>query len=319
MAPSLPPVYHANSHNRTSTSSCPASSGSGSSRGLSSATPSSLGNSYSTFACSNSSISSSSVFSGLTHSPSSSIGLHSGCLPHLLFTRGYSKTLKHSWQGINNLASKQAVQPFLPPPSAEELQERSRYSRAPILDTCIPDIPAVPKPYPFRRVGVITGPYSLQMQQAFAVVELAGTQFKVTADDVLFVGQLPGVDVNDVISLDRVMLMGTRRLTLIGRPYIPGAAVYAAVEEHFRDGKVHVFKKRAKKRYSKYQGPRPHLTTLRILEVRSPLAPHADDTPGLAVAAELMPAGGEEATALLLPAEEAALLRQGSDLPIRFL
>lgn len=39
--------------------------------------------------------------------------------------------------------------------------------------------------------------------------------------------------------------------TLIGRPYIPGATVLVAVEEHFRDGKVHVFKRQPRKRYRK--------------------------------------------------------------------
>ena len=71
-----------------------------------------------------------------------------------------------------------------------------------------------------------------------------------------------------VLSLGRVLLLGSRFQTIIGRPYVPGASVLAAVEEHFRDGKVHVFKKHKRKRYSRYQGPRPNLTTLRILSIK---------------------------------------------------
>lgn len=59
-----------------------------------------------------------------------------------------------------------------------------------------------------------------------------------TTDDVLFVNQLKGVAVNDVVALERVLLLGSRAETVVGRPYVPGGVVLAAVEEHFRDGKV---------------------------------------------------------------------------------
>ena len=44
--------------------------------------------------------------------------------------------------------------------------------------------------------------------------------------------------------------------TVIGRPYLPGSSVVAAVEEHFKDAKVYVFKKKKRKRYTKLQGHR---------------------------------------------------------------
>ena len=69
-------------------------------------------------------------------------------------------------------------------------------------------------------------------------MQLTGKQFKVTADDIIFVNHLGDVAVNDVVALDRVMLLGTVDRTVIGRPYVPGARVLAAVEEHFRDAKV---------------------------------------------------------------------------------
>jgi len=43
--------------------------------------------------------------------------------------------------------------------------------------------------------------------------------------------------------------------------------VVAAVEEHFRDTKVHVFKKKVRKRYTKLKGHRSQITALRILQV----------------------------------------------------
>lgn len=105
--------------------------------------------------------------------------------------------------------------------------------------------------------------------QIFAVVEAGGTQFKVTPDDIFFVtGLHDRTDINDVLELPGVLLLGSRCQTIIGRPYVPGASVIVAVEEHFKDGKVHVFKRKARKRYRRYSTARQHLTTLRVLEVR---------------------------------------------------
>ncbi len=192
--------------------------------------------------------------------------------------RGY-RSNKRSLKPLNTSASWQAVQPVIEGEKARQevldgqaspalLRRRPRPRLGPIVDTCLPPIPKVQLPTEYKRVGVITGDYALELEPTFAVVQLAGTQFKVTTDDIVFVNQLPGVEVNDVLALDRVMLLGSRSETIVGRPYIPGATVLAAVEEHFRDGKVHVFKKKRKKRYRKYQAPRPNLMTLRILQVR---------------------------------------------------
>jgi ribosomal protein L21 len=179
--------------------------------------------------------------------------------------RGY-KSNKKSLKPMNTAASWKAVEPFLPP-AARRLPMPAQPQQA-IIDTAIPEMPEVPKPEPFVRVGVLEGQYSLELQKLFAVVEIAGTQFKVTADDVLFVNQLHGTEVNDVLELRRVMMLGSTGQTVIGRPYVPDACVRVAVEEHFRDGKVHVFKRNPRKRYRKYMTTRPHLTTLRVLEVR---------------------------------------------------
>jgi large subunit ribosomal protein L21 len=75
-------------------------------------------------------------------------------------------------------------------------------------------------------------------QPCFAVFESGGTQWKVTADDVIFHNKIPGVEVNDVLQFNKVLLLGTQDDTTIGRPFVPGATVVAAVEENFRDAKV---------------------------------------------------------------------------------
>lgn len=109
--------------------------------------------------------------------------------------------------------------------------------------------------------------YSVDSSLKFAVVEIGGTQYKVTPDDVVVTEKLESVDINDVIELHRVLLLGSTEETLIGRPYIPGASVRAAVEEHFLDGKVLIFHKRRRKNSRRLRGHRQPLTSLRILSI----------------------------------------------------
>ncbi|GLC41983.1 hypothetical protein PLESTB_001055300 [Pleodorina starrii] len=227
---------------------------------------------------------------------------------NLVIVRGY-KSNKRSLKPLNTAASWQAIQPLLVEQQQREellgepaVPRRRRWQPrlAPIVDTCLPLIPRVPLPAEYKRVGVITGQYSLKPERTFAVVELAGSQFKVTTDDIIFVNQLDGVDVNDVLALDRVMLLGSRSETIVGRPYVPGATVLATVEEHFRDGKVHVFKKKRRKRYTKYQAPRANLTTLRILQVRG-ILPAAGDELAMVPELPIEPVGPQYAGLLPMP------------------
>lgn len=104
-------------------------------------------------------------------------------------------------------------------------------------------------------------------QRVFAVVELGPTQFKVAVDDMIVSERLRGVHVNERISLNRVLMMGTPAETQIGRPLLHNVTVIAAVEEQFQDGKVLIFKKRRRKNSRRLNGHRQDLTTLRILEI----------------------------------------------------
>lgn len=79
---------------------------------------------------------------------------------------------------------------------------------------------------------------ALCVQPCFAVIETGGSQWKVTADDVIYHNKIPGAHVNDVLEFNKVLLLGTRDDTTIGRPFVPGASVVAAVEETFKDAKV---------------------------------------------------------------------------------
>lgn len=72
--------------------------------------------------------------------------------------------------------------------------------------------------------------YSVPARSVFAVVEVGGTQYKVAPNDVIVVEKLADVDVNDKLQLQRVLLLGSQAETIVGRPYVPHAAVTAAVE-----------------------------------------------------------------------------------------
>lgn len=129
-----------------------------------------------------------------------------------------------------------------------------------------PPEPAFPPVYA-RLPDPVAARYTVDPVPVFAVVEVGGTQYKVTPDDVIIVEKLGGVDVNDRVALGRVLLVGTREETVIGRPYVPGARVVAAVEEQFLDGKVLIFHKRRRKNSRRLKGHRQPLTTLRVLAV----------------------------------------------------
>eukprot|EP00898_Chlorokybus_atmophyticus_P007918 jgi/Chlat1/8127/Chrsp75S07576 len=139
-------------------------------------------------------------------------------------------------------------------------------------------------PRQYEVVGRIAqAQYRVQQQQAFAVVEVGPHQFKVTPDDVVYTEKLKGVEVNDKVKLNRVLLLGSQACTVVGRPFVPEASVLAACESQFRDAKVVIFKKKRRKNYRRTAGHRQELTALRILDVQGlPSEPQAADAPELA-------------------------------------
>jgi large subunit ribosomal protein L21 len=106
----------------------------------------------------------------------------------------------------------------------------------------------------------------------FAVLELAGSQFKVTTDDVLIVNRLPPPfhRVGTTHELDSVLLAGSTHMTLVGMPTVAGAHVKVMVEEITKDEKVIVFRKRRRKNWKKKNGFRRDITMLRILDIALP-------------------------------------------------
>lgn len=97
----------------------------------------------------------------------------------------------------------------------------------------------------------------------YAIVDIAGQQFKVEAGKKLFVNRLHQ-EVGASISFDKVLLTDNEGAVKVGIPYIAGAEVKATVLEHLKGNKVIVFKKKRRKGYSKKNGHRQCLTQIQI-------------------------------------------------------
>ncbi|XP_072993019.1 large ribosomal subunit protein bL21m-like [Typha latifolia] len=105
-------------------------------------------------------------------------------------------------------------------------------------------------------------------EPVFAVVQIGSHQFKVSNGDSIFTERLKFCQVNDKLILNRVLMLGSKTQTIIGRPILPDAAVHAVVEEHALDAKVIIFKKKRRKNYRRTKGHRQELTKLRITDIQ---------------------------------------------------
>ena len=97
----------------------------------------------------------------------------------------------------------------------------------------------------------------------YAIVEIAGQQFKVSKDQRLFVHRLAN-DVDTKVSFDKVLLIDNGGALTLGAPAIEGASVEAKVLKHLKGDKVIVFKKKRRKGYKKKNGHRQSFTQIII-------------------------------------------------------
>ena len=96
----------------------------------------------------------------------------------------------------------------------------------------------------------------------FAIVEIAGLQYKVGQDQKLFVNRLKG-DIGSKVSFDKVLLT-VNGATTIGAPAVSGITVDAEIINHLKADKVIIFKKKRRKGYEKKNGHRQSLTQIQI-------------------------------------------------------
>ena len=97
----------------------------------------------------------------------------------------------------------------------------------------------------------------------YAIVEIAGLQYKVEQDQQIYVHRLEGSE-GDKVSFDRVMLTEDNGNVTVGAPVIEGVAIDATIVKHLKGDKVWVFKKKRRKGYQKLNGHRQSLTQIVI-------------------------------------------------------
>ena len=102
----------------------------------------------------------------------------------------------------------------------------------------------------------------------YAIVEIAGRQFKVEKGRKLYVYRLQG-DEGSSLSFDKVLLTDNDGQVKVGTPVVEGAVVNATILKHLKDDKVIVFKKRRKKGYQVKNGHRQYLTQIQIDEIKA--------------------------------------------------
>ena len=100
----------------------------------------------------------------------------------------------------------------------------------------------------------------------YAIVEIAGQQFKVQKDQRLFVHRLQAEEGTEM-SFDTVMLKDADGAITIGAPTIEGASVKATILKHLKGDKVLVFKKKRRKGYQKSNGHRQQFTKIEVASI----------------------------------------------------
>ncbi|SDD61851.1 large subunit ribosomal protein L21 [Pricia antarctica] len=133
----------------------------------------------------------------------------------------------------------------------------------------------------------------------YAIVEMAGQQFKVAKDQKVYVHRLQ-TEEGKKVTFGNVLLLGDGTDITIGAPAIDGASVEAKVIRHLKGDKVIVFKKKRRKGYQKKNGHRQSLTEIVIESIVTKGAKKAEKKE------EAKPVAKKDAKEKSAPAENAA-------------
>ena len=97
----------------------------------------------------------------------------------------------------------------------------------------------------------------------YAIVEIAGQQFKVEKDNKIYVHRLAAEEGSSV-DFDKVLLVDNDGKIQVGTPLVKGAKITAKVLSHLKGDKVIVFKKKRRKGYKVRNGHRQYLTQIQV-------------------------------------------------------
>ena len=106
----------------------------------------------------------------------------------------------------------------------------------------------------------------------YAIVEIAGQQFKVEKDQKYFVHQLEGKP-GSKVTFEKVLLLDDKGKVSVGAPAVNDVQVTAKIEQHLLGDKVIVFKKKRRKGYKVKNGHRQRLTEITVQDIGKKAAP----------------------------------------------
>jgi large subunit ribosomal protein L21 len=127
----------------------------------------------------------------------------------------------------------------------------------------------------------------------YAIVEIAGQQFKVEKDQQVYVHRLEAKE-GSKVEFDNVLLIDNGGKVAVGAPAIEGAKVTAKVLQHLKGDKVIVFKKKRRKGYKVKNGHRQYMSQIEIEKIdekgaKKAAAPKKEAAPKAAVKTEAKP------------------------------
>lgn len=100
----------------------------------------------------------------------------------------------------------------------------------------------------------------------YAIIKLAGKQFKVEENDKFIVDQLD-IEPGKSLTINEVLLTNNGNKVVVGTPLIDKAEVKLKVLENFKDTKVRVAKYKAKSRYRRVYGHRQHKSLVQVASI----------------------------------------------------
>lgn len=100
----------------------------------------------------------------------------------------------------------------------------------------------------------------------YAIVEIAGQQFKIEKEQEIFVHRLAD-DIGSSVEFDQVLLFENAGSVTVGTPTVDGVMVKAKILEHMRGDKVRVFHKKRRKGYQKENGHRQYFSKVVIEDI----------------------------------------------------
>ncbi|MGB0523952.1 MAG: 50S ribosomal protein L21 [Flammeovirgaceae bacterium] len=100
----------------------------------------------------------------------------------------------------------------------------------------------------------------------YAIVEIAGHQYKVEKDKYIYTQKLQA-EAGEEVEFDNVLLVDDNSDVEVGTPNVSGAKVTGEILDHVKGDKVLVFKKKRRKGYKKSQGHRQNYTKVLIKDI----------------------------------------------------